>query len=307
MLRRVINSCGSTGGCNVSSQAKPAPWALQPTKTREPVSRERRGRQGRGGRQGRAGQGGREGPAAREGTGDSLRSHFARREGRASPSRPGPPVPAWLAGPAVPFLVGPGPAAEGPCGCGAGLGAGVGLSAHGEGAGGEGQREKNPARAPARTRAKAAPSQSPPAARRPGGEVPAGGGCAPRVRAGAVRAGQEQSAARGGGRDPAGPGPARRLRARLPGEDLTPSPREGSHRGGDTWDTTSVDPDPGTGRGAGTPWRHAGGGGRRPTAARHAGVWEMGRRKAPLPPFKPRGGGMGKQRGRRVPKMTARA
>lgn len=38
------------GCCNVSSQAMPAPWALQPTKTREPVKRERmsgqRGRHG---------------------------------------------------------------------------------------------------------------------------------------------------------------------------------------------------------------------------------------------------------------------
>lgn len=72
---------------------------------------------------------------------------------------------------------------------------------------------------------------------------------------------------------------------RLYGEDLMSFPCEGGSpvRGG----TGAVDLDPGT------PQLQAGGEGRRLKATWHAGVWEMGRGKAPLPPFKSRNVGKG--------------
>lgn len=169
--------CGSTGGCNVSSQAKPVPWPLPLTKARDPVSTE----------EGRA-VGIRGCPMlplrpTADGSG-SLPAGAARRGGAPRPHR-------------AFFPRRPRFDPEGLRGCGWSLDAGVGLSTHGAGEERERARGENPS--VGRGQNKCESSSAPRGQRRESDR-------ASRVRVGAVRPRQQQSAAQGAG---TGPIPAR--------------------------------------------------------------------------------------------------
>lgn len=188
MLRRVINSCGSTGGCNVSSQAKPAPCALQPTKTREPVSRGRV-----------AGQGGREGTAAsdREGTGGSpaLPLGPAEAESVSLPSPRGCPAPP------CPSPWAPARHQKASTDAERALAAVRGCPPTGKGQGKSGGEGEHPSLSPGQKKGESGPSsQSPPChSSAPRGHAAGEGLCL-------LDAGQEQNVAGGDG---TGPTPAR--------------------------------------------------------------------------------------------------